>query len=90
MEITIYSQKNCNPCSEMKSKLEEQGVPYQEIMVGAGRGAELEHKKNYAQLIKQGSRVTPTLFVDGEIKVIGYGEGQVEEVDAVIKSFKEQ
>ena len=87
MKLTIYSQKNCKPCTEMKSRLEEHGVPYQEITVGAGRGAELEHKKNYAQLIKKGSRVTPTLFVDDNIEVIGYDDEGKEKVGDIIKKY---
>ena len=58
-EIIIYTKEQCPYCVRAKQLLDRKGVSYQEIRVDL-------HPEKREELIRQGRRTVPQIFIDNQ------------------------
>jgi len=66
-EVKVYSTPTCSWCQRIKKFLQENGIAYQDLNVGADRVAREE------MVHKTGQMGVPVIEIDGDI-VVGYDE----------------
>ena len=63
MNIKLYTQNNCHYCKNVKEKLDEFHINYDEIDISLE-----ENKEEWNKMVRiSGLPMTPTIFVDNEI-----------------------
>ncbi len=67
-EVKVYSTPTCPWCKRTKKFLEDNGIAYQDLNVGADRAAREEMVR------KTGQMGVPVIEIDGDF-VVGYDEG---------------
>ena len=72
-EVRVYSTKGCQYCRMVKAFLDRQGVPYEDIDVGADR------EKAEEMIELSGQFAVPVTVVDGEV-IVGYDAKRLNEL----------
>ena len=67
-QVKVYSTPTCPWCQRVKKFLEDNGIAYQDLNVGADRAAREEMVR------KTGQMGVPVIEIDGDF-VVGYDEG---------------
>lgn len=63
--VTIFTNKNCQPCTATKRALKLAGVPFIEV--------DVDHNEKMAEVLRnKGVRSLPVIQVDGEVEWSGY------------------
>jgi len=78
LPITMYTRPTCEDSDLARRRLQELGIPFQEINVD-----EDEVAAQYVERVNQGYRSTPTIVFGDEVFIVV--EPTVEELDAALR-----
>ena len=81
-KITIYTNKNCAYCAQLKESLEKENIKFKEIDT-------LENKNKWQEIVSlTGMPTTPTILYDKEYLVAGRDFPNPTQVINILKNFK--